>query len=510
MAGEQSVAELILKIVADSSEVRKELQEVNDAQKKFAGDTKESSKDASNAIDEALNKTKEHGEKTRTSMEKFGGSLRQISRGMTMMGTMMMAPVVAALASASKVNYSVASSMRSLGIATQSFSNEIAKAALPMVEKLTKFVFDLSDSFSKLPDKTKQGLVEFVAKGGAFLIAIGTVTRLLSLLAQLKNFGPIIVAVTITVGAISAIEWLKNHKKEYEEWILKMKTKFQDFWDFVKTGNTQKPPAMVFGWGGEGPGTKKGDAEIAAAAKAVTLDKIIVKTHQATEAASRFAGKWKETLQGLEGGLIKAAQQFGNWGTMMENFALNFATAMANAFSDFFFDLFSGEMKSMEEYAASFGKAILRMIANLIAQLLALWAVVQLLNLTPTGRAVIAALGWGGLVMGGSKHEGGEIGLGGFMRKAHEGLAAGEYPIIAQEGEGYLSRNGMATIGGAEGLAKVNAGGAVGGGLNVNLVQVIRAWGPEDVYRESKTLAGAMISELEKNGAFRTAMRKYR
>jgi hypothetical protein len=187
---------------------------------------------------------------------------------------------------------------------------------------------------------------------------------------------------------------------------------------------------------------------------------------------------------------------------MMQNFAMGIATSMSSTFSDFFFDMFSGELKSMEEYAASFGKAIVKMIADIVAQLIAMWMIVQVLDLTPAGRAVVSMLGWGS--MSSTKHEGG------YISKAHEGLSVGEVPIIAQKGEGILSRNGMASLGGEDRLNQINNGNGVGGGTTINLVQAIQAWGPEDVYRNRKMLAAGMAEELERNGAFRTAIKKYR
>ena len=57
-------------------------------------------------------------------------------------------------------------------------------------------------------------------------------------------------------------------------------------------------------------------------------------------------------------------------------------------------------------------------------------------------------------------HEGGVI-------RAHSGLAVGEVPIIAQTGEGILSRRGMSALGGAGILNALNGGFGAGRQISV-------------------------------------------
>jgi hypothetical protein len=62
---------------------------------------------------------------------------------------------------------------------------------------------------------------------------------------------------------------------------------------------------------------------------------------------------------------------------------------------------------------------------------------------------------------GEDKHQGGTILP--FVKRAHRGLAIGEVPIIAQVGEGILSRGAMRRIGGPPTLNRLNAGQALRG-----------------------------------------------
>lgn len=514
MAGEQSVAELILKIVADSSEVRKELQSAVDAEKKFSKDTKESSKEASDAVDSALDKTAEKSKKTEASFSKFASGLRMISRNLMFLGTTMTAAVLGPMAVASKTSEAVARSFNQLKYTTQLFSQEMAKAAVPAVTEFTKFIRDLYEWFKKLPPEVKENIMRIGLFGGAALTAAGFVGRLVYminvLLTRLPFLGPALVAAAAAFAGWQVAKYLEDHQKQIELFILRMKSKFQDFWDWVKRGGKEKGPVMEFGWGGVGPGTAgEGKEKV----PEIDLGKISVK---AKKTGKEISNQLSEGMEGFKNGLDQLLLTYGTWGNMIKQLTLDIAKGMEETFSTFFFDLFSGQLKTVQEYFAAFGKMVLQFIAQLIAKLVMVWIITQIISMIPGGSAVLELLGWGtGGTKGGGggkgKHEGGLIyHLGGLIKKAHEGLGPGEVPIVAQTGEGVLSRNGMASIGGVQALNRINAGENIAGGPTINLIQVIRAWGPEDVYRERKTLSAAMIEELERNGTFRAAMRRYR
>lgn len=509
MAGEQSVAELILKIIADSSEIRKALQEASDATGKFNKDTGESSEKAESLLGSVMNRLGLNSKKILSSFNGMSQGLRQTSRNLTQFSALVMGPVVGALAVASKTNYNVSYSMNQLKNATAMFSNEIAKAALPMVDKFTGWIVKMATKFKELPPELKKNIVETALWTGGIAAAAAVVTRLLYLLGRLP---PLFMAAAVAGTAMFA-GW------KLGEWIESKKKEIQDFWNWLDAKMHPAGKKGLFGLGGDrGPTMEfalgpKASASImkpedsfygAAGAPEVTLEKIVVTATKASQAMQKLKSNWGETVKGLNSGLEAFLKKFGSWGQMMENLALNFANAMTDAFSEFFFDVFSGEMKSMEEYAASFGQAIVRMIANLIAQLIAMWIVVKLLEMTPGGRAILTMMSWGGYHEGGIvKHEGG------LIRKAHEGLSLGEVPIIAQRGEGILSRNGMATLGSEERLNRINSGDGAIGGSPIYLVQNISSWDANDVIRNKKALAAGMIEELMNNGALRGAIQKY-
>jgi hypothetical protein len=95
----------------------------------------------------------------------------------------------------------------------------------------------------------------------------------------------------------------------------------------------------------------------------------------------------------------------------------------------------------------------------------------------------------------GKKHDGGMI-------VAHSGLAVDEVPIIAQSGEGILSRRGMANLGGAPVLNALNRGESrVGGNVSV-VVNYPRMTSKEEVSELAKVLGAEINRQLRYSRGF--------
>ena len=193
-----------------------------------------------------------------------------------------------------------------------------------------------------------------------------------------------------------------------------------------------------------------------------------------------------------------AAVQF----SAMEEFAKQSARNMQNAFSQFFFKAFTGELRTLNEIFVDFGRAILQMISNILARLLLIKMFTAMAG--PGGKIF-------GVAIGSLFHEGGIVGKQhrGFIR-AHNGLAPDEVPIIAQTGEGMLSRRGMQALGGSDNLRTLNRGEQVErGGITININQVIQAWDAQDVWRNRKALSDAIADDIYNNGKIRSVIRSY-
>jgi hypothetical protein len=193
----------------------------------------------------------------------------------------------------------------------------------------------------------------------------------------------------------------------------------------------------------------------------------------------------------------ETAKQFN----AMEEFAKQSARNMQNAFSQFFFKAFTGELRNLKEIFADFGRAILQMIANILAKLLLIKMITTLAGPSGSifGVPVTSLFHQGGVVMSRQRR---------FIR-AHRGLAPDEIPIIAQTGEGILSRRGMRALGGSENLRALNRGDDTRGGVTININQVIQAWDAQDVWRNRKMLSEAIADDIYSNGKIRAVIRSY-
>jgi len=198
-------------------------------------------------------------------------------------------------------------------------------------------------------------------------------------------------------------------------------------------------------------------------------------------------------------GLGNVKKQFN----AMEAFAKQTARNMQNAFSNLFFKAFTGELRNVKEVFADFGRSMLQMISQILAKIV----MIKLLTAFAGG----AGGNIFGVPVGALFHEGGMVGR---QRrrfiKAHQGLAPDEVPIVAQTGEGVLSRRGMGALGGSENLKALNRGEDVrGGGVTINVNQVIQAWDAQDVWRNRKMLSNAIADDIYNNGKIRSVIRSY-
>ena len=219
---------------------------------------------------------------------------------------------------------------------------------------------------------------------------------------------------------------------------------------------------------------------------------------KAQDTGDKTAGVLKEVARQVRQQAQETAQSFN---AMLE-FSKQTAHAMENAFSEFFFKAFTNQLSSVQEVFANFGQAILQTISQILAKIVMIKLLTALAG--PGGQlfgvAVNQLFHRGGMVR---RHRGGMI-------TAHEGLAPDEVPIIAQTGEGVLSRKGMRALGGSDTLRDLNEGKHLGqGGVTINVNQVIQAWDAQDVWRNRKALSNAIADDIYNNGKIRSVIRSY-
>lgn len=150
--------------------------------------------------------------------------------------------------------------------------------------------------------------------------------------------------------------------------------------------------------------------------------------------------------------------------TMMEEFAKESARNIQTAFSDFFFNAFTGQLQSAKQAFADFGRAVVRTISNIVAQTLVTRA--------------FTSFGLGGLLGG----------------KA--------------VGSSYIPQTGAYLLHKGERVETAGNSRHEGGGITVNVNQVIQAWDASDVYRNRKALSTAIAQGIRENDEIRSVIKQ--
>jgi hypothetical protein len=214
------------------------------------------------------------------------------------------------------------------------------------------------------------------------------------------------------------------------------------------------------------------------------------KVKQTIEEVTRTAGQAKQTLSdALNLDKFFATKRYEEW----VNSVRSAFQSLSNFFSNVFFNVITGGFKNLKEVAADFGRSILQMLTQLLAKILVL-------------KLLTAMAGPGGKILG--------VGIdklfhaGGIVR-AHGGyLARDEVPIIAQSGEGIVSRRGMQTLGAAN-LFRLNRGESLSGSQTIQPTIIIKAWDATDITRHQKDIENIIVNSLARNGVVSGAMKKY-
>ena len=221
---------------------------------------------------------------------------------------------------------------------------------------------------------------------------------------------------------------------------------------------------------------------------------------------------------GFSKGITDAKIKLNDFFTMGKTAATQWVAAIQSNFGTFFDDFFTGKLKTSAQYFQAFGNSILKIWSNMLAQMVTAWIQSQLSSVWASlfgavgGGGALKAFGGGAAAytaptasqMSGSLtlskfHDGGPI------QKAHDGLSVGEVPIIAQTGEGILSRQGM------QNLAALNSGNGsgMGGNVTITITPVIQAWDSSDVLRNMGIITNGIASALVNNSQLRSIIKKY-
>ncbi len=227
-------------------------------------------------------------------------------------------------------------------------------------------------------------------------------------------------------------------------------------------------------------------------------------TLEETKQVADDAGEALEDMsQEGEKSAKKTKKEFGAMG----QFLSDTATAMSNSMSDFFFKVFTREVKSAKDVFREFGRAMLRIIADLIARWIVFSVILKALQavpgIGPIATAVSSVGGFGGPTPQ-TKH------LGGPVMPSYQ--FGGEVPALVQPGEFIVNRRAATRNRGL--LEQINRGEPMEESAQpvvvVNLSAIDPQTGAEFLLRNANTIAEAVSREiLQNNGQLRKIQRRF-
>jgi len=382
----------------------------------------------------------------------LGRQLQQVGRNMTFVGAGTIAPFVAAMNNAKASSFSVATTLNVTSANMERFNTILAESAVPVTQRFNAILSSLVDIYEKMDPALRENITTWTLVAGAIMVASGAVLLFVGAVTKLV---PILAALAL---AFKALQFVQNVIQQ--GWSGAWNQAAADFQNALDT--------------------------IQSAAQGFTSGKFV-------DDMKDMASKIKEAFSdGAEKGAAKAETAFMTLRTVSMDTAKQIAQAFKTNLGNTLFDFITGKIHGLRSAIAAFGEDLMR----IAAQAIAVFALRASLNAAVPGLGSLLFFHSGGMV---------------YPRKAHGGLAPDEVPIIAQTGEGVLSRRGMSALGGSDRLRRLNRGEGMGGdgGTTISPIVVVQAWDTSDIMRNRKTLEAIIANSIARNGEVRKAMKLY-
>ena len=485
-------------------------------------------------------------QKFANSCKQLGGTLRQVGReisqvglNLAFMGGALTGPLALAFKSAEKYSLSVSNELKRLDNAFIGLRVSIAEALVPVAHKLANVFGNLLNLWNSLSPAMQQTIVQavavtgiFMTLGGVVIALIGRLVRLSGLIIDLvSKFALFALAHPWIVGIALAVSILIVVFLKFRDVAVPVLNAVEIGAQMVYIGFVKLIKYLLVGFDKLALGLEK-FYEV--------LGKLPGKLGEPYREAAEHIKRFRDNLQSLikasdvemdkvgnkisnilvtgEGSLVKGYDKAKNAITgfidtlknlgkdiKIEEVAQKFdaiksmgegtARSLGSSFKHFFSDAFRGQLDDAKDYFAEFGNMMLDVLAEVLAKIILIKTIGAIFP------GMIPFFHQGGVVY----HSGGDV----FPIRAHAGLAVDEVPIVAQTGEGILSRRGMVALGGSENLKSLNEGKPAKGSITINVNQVIQAWDAQDVWRNRKMLSNAIADDIYNNGKIRSVIRSY-
>lgn len=464
--------------------------------------------------------------------EQTGRAISKVGTTLTTIGAAVTAPLILAFNQGAQVNLQYANTLERIKISFENVSLSVASSVAPVMEKLANIVQKAVNVWNAIPQSTRDAIIQYSFVAGIIITLIGvfstlagkivTITGyLIRFLALGNGFGAILVALVAMVvywdkvgsvvrKVLDAIETgltvLQIGFIKLEKGVVTMLANIVGKLVEVYALLSKAPGPQQNVFLALSEGAAKLQANLAGLAQKGGKDIEALEAHL----VELFSGEGGFLSDGLDNVVERARATVGNIMKFIESTANNTqqnvektvdvlgavatktAGAMSSAMADGFFNIMKGQFQNLQDVAVNFGNSILQILSQVIAK----WLLIKTLGAAFPGLIPFF-------------HEGGVV------RRAHTGyLASDEVPIIAQAGEGIISKKGMQALGQQnfndlnQGRGGKSSGG--GGGINLQVVLPVSAMDSSDVMRRRKDIANAVSAEIANNAQIRDIVRRYR
>ncbi len=402
----------------------------------------------------------------------------------------------------------------------------IGNSVQPALQSLVDIFAALTDAWNALDPKMRDSILQFAFLGGVALTAVGAFMKvtgaIISVVGRIVTLVKYLSWTNIAIGAVvTGIALMVQHWEKVKSIVLPIVNGLAIGVDLIALAFLQMADVILMAFDKlasllpkrfqgvrdsiDGARqalakfqTKVGDDLVRAvttgtSAATDAVDKMATGAQTQTQNLSiSFKTLWDNFQKNAQSGTSRAKQYVNDWAAVASNTVKRVADAMSQSLGNFFYNVLTRQITSAKQAFAEFGQSVLRILTDVIARLI--------LQLT-LQKAIQSAFGMPSFSF---FHSGGQV------KRAHSGtLAQDEVPIIAQEGEGILTRQGMGRLG-ANNLKSLNRGESMdGGGGGSGPVVVIQAWDTRDIQRNSKAIEELIANAMRRNGSLRGVMKRY-
>lgn len=489
--------------------------------------------EASRGLQAAANRFREFGE----NLNKIGSSLSKLGSRFTFLGAAVTGAFSLAMKNAMEFSPAVNKVMREIGNSFEQLNFQVAQSLLPVFQQLGNALSNVVAWFKALDPHLRDQIIQWAMIGGAVMmfggIALKVIGTVISIIGKLiMGLNPVTIAlIAISAAVVMMIKYWDKVKtvvlpiitlfelgvKTIEWAVLKViDTMLLMVEKFALVTDTLKVLVTVLEKLGQIP---KGIADTMRTAldgvkqNVTTMRQAVQEQMKRVEAdlvkaATTGRGAWAENVDGMvmnlqefigkipqffKVGTDSAKMELAKLGNFASKIAQDMASAMERALGNFFYQGLTGQLTDARQAFAEFGQSILQILTQALAKLILFYTI---------GRALQGVIGFNPV----------QFHQGGVVKRAHSGaaLSSDEVPIIAQSGEGIISRKGMNAMGKGN-FDRLNRGDGSGGASAPVIVihQPIQTYDTRDYMRNRKQIAGALMEELRNNGEFKKAIVQY-